>query len=151
MFWEENLAFEIAHLHKAAELLKKYEKKDWQEVIPCGDFPEPISLHENIDYVRKILSETVQFTSTEGGYVKVGDLPSDAEFFKHQGVVNPTVQIVPSHNVIDDFIKRRGMDYRYQIAPSPILELRSRREDNTTVGRMPNAAQSTGFYCNTCI
>ena len=26
--WEENLAMEIAHLHKAAELLKKYEKKN---------------------------------------------------------------------------------------------------------------------------
>ncbi|MBQ8407149.1 MAG: hypothetical protein IJY38_04440, partial [Clostridia bacterium] len=60
--WEENLAMEIAHLHKAAELLKKYEKKEWQEVIPDGKFPAPLSLHENIDYVRRILGSTVQFT-----------------------------------------------------------------------------------------
>lgn len=44
--WEENFAMEISHLHKAAELLKKYEGKDWQEVIGDGEFPEPLSLHE---------------------------------------------------------------------------------------------------------
>ena len=53
--WEENLAMEIGHLHKAAELLKKYENKEWEEVIPCGDFPAPLSLHENIEYVRAVL------------------------------------------------------------------------------------------------
>lgn len=42
--WEENFAMEISHLHKAAELLKKYEGKDWQEVIgdrriPRAAFP----------------------------------------------------------------------------------------------------------------
>jgi len=146
--WEENLSFEIAHLHKAVELLLKYENKEWQEVIPDGEFPQPISLHENVDYVRKILYDTVQYTSVKDGYVKVGDLPSDAEFFKHQNVVNPTTHIVPSHNVIEMAIRKRGMDYRYQIAPSPIPELRNRREDNTSVGRKPNAAPSTKFFCN---
>ena len=78
-FWEQNLDFEIAHLHKAADLLKKYEHKDWCEVIKDGEFPAPISLHENIDYVRKILGETVQYTSVKEGYKKVKDLPKDAD------------------------------------------------------------------------
>ena len=34
--WEQNLAFEITHLHKAKELLEKYENKHWQEVIKEG-------------------------------------------------------------------------------------------------------------------
>ncbi len=147
-FWEENLAFEIAHLHKAAELLKKYEKKEWQEVIPDGEFPEPISLHENIDYVRNILGSTVQFTSVKEDYQKIKDLPDDADFFRFQEITNPTTQIVPSHCVIENYICRKGQDYRYQVAPGPVEELQNRREDNTKVGRKPNAAQSTDFTCN---
>ena len=146
--WEENLSIEITHLHKAVELLKKYEKKDWEEVIPCGDFPAPISLHENVDYVRKILSDTVQYTSKREDYVKVSSLPKNADFFRFQETVNPTTQIVPSHCVIEEFIRRRGADYRFQVAPSPIPELRNRRQDNTSVGRKPNAAESTDFFCN---
>jgi hypothetical protein len=147
-FWEENLAFEIAHLHKAAELLKKYERKEWQEVIPCGDFPEPISLHENVDYVRKILGDTVQFTSDRENYVNLKCLPQDADFFRYQNKINNSVQSVPSHCVINSYIRRHGADYRYQIAPSPVPELRNRRQDNTNVGRKPDAANSTDFYCN---
>lgn len=146
--WEENLEIEISHLHKAVELLKKYEGKDWQEVIPCGEFPAPIALHENIDYVRKILGDTVQYTSKRENYVKVGCLPEDADFFRFQNTVNPDVRIVPSHIVIEEFIRRRGADYRFQVAPSPIPELRNRRQDNTSVGRKPDAADSTDFFCN---
>ena len=146
--WEEYLSFEITHLHRAADLLKKYENKDYFEVIKDPEFPAPITLHENIDYVRKILGETVQFTSVNEGYEKVGNLPDDARFFSYQKVINPNVEIVPSHNVIDMYISRRGMDYRYQVAPSPVPELRNRRVDNTSVGRKPNAAPSTSFFCN---
>ena len=146
--WEENLSFEISHLRKAAELLEKYENKKWDEVIGSGDFPAPISLHQNIDYVRKILGDTVQFTNAREGYEKIKELPEDADFFRFQKIINPNVNTVPSHNVIDGFIKRRGVDYRYQVALSPVPELRNRREDNTSVGRKPNAAPSTAFFCN---
>lgn len=148
MLWEENLAFEISHLHKAADMLEKYEHKHWQEVIGDGEFPAPISLHENIDYVRKILADTVQFTSDRENYVKLKDLPESADFFQFQKIINPTVDIVPSHNVIDMRIRRKGMDYRYEVAENPIPELRDRRVDNTSVGRKPNAAPSSWFYCN---
>ena len=146
--WEMYLSFEIAHLHKAAELLKKYEKKEWEEVIKDPKFPKPLSLHENIEYVRKILGETVQYTSCREEYVRVRDLPENADFFRFQKTIQPTAQMTPSHNVIEQFIRRRGADYRYQVAPSPVPELRNRREDNTTVGRKPNAAESTDFFCN---
>ncbi len=146
--WEENLDMEISHLHKAAELLKKYEGKEWQEVIKDGKFPAPISLHENIDYVRKILKETVQYTSDKEDYVLLKDLPADADFYRFQETVNPKTQIVPSHCVIENYICRKGMDYRFQVAPSPVPELRNRRQDNTSVGREPNAAESGDFTCN---
>ncbi|MBE7084897.1 MAG: hypothetical protein E7368_02445 [Clostridiales bacterium] len=146
--WGQNFEFEISHLHKAVELLKKYEKKDWQEVIKDPVFPKPLSLHENIDYVRKILGETVQFTSVKEEYKKIKDLPKDADFFRFQKITNPQTDIVPSHCVIEQYICRHGADYRYQVAPSPVEELRNRREDNTCVGRKADAADSTDFFCN---
>ena len=145
--WEEYLAIEIAHLHKAAELLQKYEGKEWQAVIPDGCFPAPLSLHENIEYVRAVLANTVQFTSVKNGYEKIEDLPKDADFFAYQNTMNPTTSIVPSHCVIDMHIRKCGKDYRYEVAPNPIPELRDRTCDNTDVGRIPNAAYSTDFCC----
>ena len=146
--WEENLALEIAQLHDAAELLKKYEGKEACEVIPDGEFPKPLSLHENIEYVRDILENTVQFTSVCEDYEKVDDLPADADFFRFQGMINPMTGIVPSHNVIETHERRYGKDYRFEIAPNPVPELRDRCEDNTSVGRIPGAAYSTDFDCN---
>ncbi len=146
--WEENLEIEIAHLHKACELLEKFGGKNWQEVIPDGEFPAPISLHQNIEYVRNVLETTVQYTGLLDEYVKVSELPSDANFFQYQKMINPTVEIVPSHLVIDAHIRGFGKDYRFEVAPNPIKELRNRTSDNTQVGREPFVAGSTDFFCN---
>lgn len=148
LLWEQNLAIEVAHLHRASALLEKYEGKHWQQVIPVGEFPAPVSLHENIEYVRQVLGATVQYTSVGEDYYKVEELPRDADFFAYQQVINPSVSIVPSHNVIESMIRRNGRDYRFQVAPNPVPELRCRTEDNTSVGRVPGAAQSTDFDCN---
>ncbi len=145
--WEQNLQFEIAHLHKAKDLLLKYQGKEWFEVIKDGDFPAPISLHENIEYVRRILNDTVQYTTDKDCYTLIKNLPDDADFFKYQNIINPNIDIVPSHNVIETSIRKNGMDYRYQVEPNPIPELRNRREDNTSVGRKADAAGSSSFFC----
>ncbi len=146
--WEENFEIEISHLHKAAELLKKYEGKEWQQVIPCGDFPAPLSLHENIDYVRQVLGTTVQFTGLRDGYEKLENLPANADFFRYQNIINPSTESVPSHRVIEEHIRRCGKDYRFEVAENPIPQLRNRKCDNTSVGRIKGAAQSTNFQCN---
>ncbi len=147
--WEHNLYTEIGHLYKARELLEKYEGKQWQQVIPCGEFPAPISLHENIDYVRKILADTVQYTTgRDNTYTKVECLSENADFFSFQKITNPTPEIVPSHNVIENYIRRHRHDYRFEVAENPIPALRDRRCDNTDVGRVPCAADSTDFFCN---
>lgn len=146
--WEENLRMEIAHLHKAAQLLEEREGKEWQQVIPDGNFPEPVRLHENIEYVRNILENTVQFTSVREEYEKVDLLPSDADFFAYQKMLSPSTSTVPSHNVIEERLLRCGQDYRYQIEQNPIEALRERGIDNTEVGRSPGAAKSTDFKCN---
>ena len=146
--WEEHLQMEIAHLHKASELLEKYENKKWQEVIPDGEFPRPISLHENIEYVRNILNNTVQYTGNLDEYVNINQLPKDADFFQYQDILNPSTEIVPSHIVIDSHIRSYRKDYRFEVAPNPIEQLRNRKSDNTCVGRVPNSAYSSDYFCN---
>ena len=54
LLWEEQLQKEIGHLHKAAELLKKYEKKEWNEVVD-GHFPKLLHLTSNKEYVLSLI------------------------------------------------------------------------------------------------
>lgn len=135
--WEQHFCEEVTHLHKAVELIKKYEGKEWQQVIPEGTFPELLKIGESKDYVRQILAGTVQQTSIKDNYINVEDVPSDADFFKFQGIINKNVEDVPSHKVIHEYINKNGMDYRYQDKEHPIQALQDRKCDNTSVGRKP--------------
>lgn len=82
--WEMFFEFEVAHLHKACELLNKYENKEWQEVIPNGEFPKLLLLGPNIEYVRNILKNTVNYTAVREEYASVNELPMDFDFFKYK-------------------------------------------------------------------
>jgi hypothetical protein len=125
----------VAGLHIAAYLLREYDCKEVEEVIPNPKFPELLNLGPNIDYVREVLKCTVDYTAKRENYVLVQNLEPNAEFFKYQCMVNEQVETVPSHNVIDRHIDKCGIDYRFEVAPNPIMELRNRKEDNTSVGR----------------
>lgn len=134
--WEMLLEQEIAHLHAASKNLKKYEKKDWQEVIPDGNFPELITLKSNKNYIRNIIKDTVFNTAHREGYVNINDVPENAEFFKYQNKLFKNPKDVASHKIIQEHIDRFGEDYRVQNSVHPIKELSSRKEDNVTVGRV---------------
>ena len=135
--WEMLLEQEIAHLHTATELLNQYENKSWEEVIPGGEFPELLSLHENKDYVRKVLATTVTLTGKGEGYADVSELDEDYKFFKYQKQVNAKPEEERGHVVICDHIEKYGEDYRVQDKEHPIKCLRSRKEDNFTLGTKP--------------
>lgn len=133
--WEQHFIMEVAHLHKAAELLRRFENKDWQQVIPGGEFPELLNFRPNIDYVRGVLASSAQLTAEKEQYVPVGNLPQGYEFFRFQDILNTPVEGVPSHAAIERSIQSRGRDYRFETAPNPIPELQNYKVDNTTVGR----------------
>ena len=145
--WEEHLLMEISHLKRAAELLKKYEGREVYEVIPDPAFPERLCFHENIGYVRGVLRDTVQFTSRNADYLNIAELPENAPFWGFQRQLNSNPLTVPSHAVINKYLCRNGIDYRYEVAPSPIDELRNRRRDNITVGRTALDIPQSGFEC----
>lgn len=133
--WEQHFIQEVSHLHKATELLKKYEKKDWQQVIPEGEFPKLLKLESNIDYVREIISNTVNNTSDKEKYINVSSLLESADFFKFQNKINKDIESVPSHEVIKKYIKENGTDYRFETDLNPIKELQNREGDNVVIGR----------------
>ncbi|MDD6682545.1 MAG: hypothetical protein PUE61_05205 [Clostridiales bacterium] len=132
--WEHFFQMEVAHLHHAAMLLEKYEKKQWQQVIPGGDFPAPLKFGPNIEYVRAALL-MADFTAEKEIFKPVSMLPKDYDFFRFQQAVNPDVSQVPSHQVIDQYIRKNGRDYRAETAPSPVPALQNRAMDNITLGR----------------
>ncbi|MEA5015747.1 MAG: hypothetical protein VB099_14430 [Candidatus Limiplasma sp.] len=139
--WQWLYDQETIHLAAAAKLLKKEEGKDYQQVVGNGDFPDPICLCSNIEYVRQVLGKTVQETTCRESYASVDHLAQDADFFRYQQKVNPDAACVPSHMVIKDHINQFGRDYRWESAPNPITQLRDVRVDNIDVGRVPGSVQ----------
>ena len=137
--WEMHLNMEIAHLHAAAKMLKKYEKKEWQQVIPVGEFPMLLSFDKNVEnnkaYVRDVLKNTVNNTSVLEEYAPVCSLPENYQFFAYNDAVNGSSGNVASHNVIEQYITEAGEDYRFQEKTHPVKELRCRTCDNTDLGR----------------
>ena len=128
---------ELMHLHIAEDLLKKYEGKDWHCVIPNAAFPEPLCLESNIAYVRDVLASTVENTACQEKYIDVACLPVGSDFAAYQHQVNDNLQHVMSHTVIEKYICDHGQDYRFETTTHPIIELRDRQHDNTSVGRKP--------------
>lgn len=133
--WEMHLEQEIAHLHVVAKLLSKYENKEWQQVIPTGEFPELLHFHPTKDYVREVLRNQVTLTANRENFVDINELPDDHEFFKYQEQVNKDEDEVPSHVVIANIQKENDEDYRSEDEENPVEELRDRTEDNTELGR----------------
>lgn len=138
--WEQLFNQELVHVKLAAQMLRKYEMKDWQQVVGQGVFPEPVLLCANIDYVRGVLTASVQQTGQGESYACIEQLPTDAAFFQYQRRINGDTPSVESHEVISDYINQFGQDYRWETAPNPILPLQNRTMDNVDVGRVPRSA-----------
>ncbi len=137
--WTMHYEQELSHLHYAAELLKKYEKKEWQQVIPDAEFPPLLSFNDNCEknkhYIRNILKNTVNNTSVLEDYADLNNIPDSYEYFKFNSAVNKTPSSVASHKVIDAYINEFGEDYRFTVAEHPVKSLRDRKCDNVDVGR----------------
>ena len=134
--WEQHLIAEIAHLHKAAEILKTVDGKEWQEVIPVGEFPELLVFSEQKEYVRKVLKNTVTLTGDGEDYATVNSIPDGSKFFFYQNKVNKNLNDVASHTVIEQYIDEFGKDYRFEDTKNPVMELQNRKIDNVHLGRV---------------
>lgn len=130
---------ECGHLQYVAKLLEKYEGKPWQAVYTCGgDFPELLHFEGNIEYIRGVLKETINFTRHNEDYCLLNDLPSNANYFKYQKMNIKAPEKLPSHLVIENHIKQFGKDYRFETSKNPVPALQDRKQDNTTIARTKN-------------
>lgn len=134
--WLNHFEQELKHLKIAAELLYKYEGREWEQLFLGGaEFPATIKLRSNKEYVREVM-KSVRNTAVKEDIVQLEDLDNGADFFKYQKQVNTSITNVPSHAVIDKYIKKHGEDYRYEDKPSAEKTLRDRKADNVDLGRI---------------
>ena len=132
--WKEHYEMEVAHLKLASMLLEKYENKTAETVIGCIEFPELLTLGENINYVRDVISNTIHNTFTNNKYIDTRNLDDSSNLCKYNKLLDRNPKTDPSHLVIENAIKEMDCDYRFEVAPNPIKELQDRQKDNTTIG-----------------
>ena len=132
--WEMHLHQELAHLHKAAQLLRQYEGKQWEQLVPA-EFPKLLRFHDTKDYVREVLASQIELASCKESLKNVNELPADHGFFAYQNRVNHDVNSVESHAIIEKYIQQRGQDYRAEAQPNPVPELADRKRDNANIAR----------------
>jgi rubrerythrin len=129
--WQEQLAMEVEHLHVAADLMRKYERRDPQHLFP-RELPSALSFGDNVEYVREVTSSQVSLTSVEGDLVSLQTLPKEHRYFRYQEAVNR--EGVPSQTVLVEILRRQGQDYRFETAgPHPVESFR-RREQREPAG-----------------
>lgn len=119
--WELHLQMELGHFKMACDMLKKYDKKDAEQLLPAA-FPKPIVFESNVEYVRSVLKNQVDLTADGTEFVSKKELKSDAQYFKYQNMVNSGG--APSDQVIQEHVKKTGQDYRYLLqGPHPVERL----------------------------
>lgn len=107
--WEEFLAIEINHLHTAAELFKKYENRDPEEIIG-EDIVHPCHFQSQKDYVEKILNEQIdKRLGTDKDYLYIKDLPEDWASYDIQKAVSEDG--APSEVTIRVIAQQKDRDY----------------------------------------
>ena len=134
--WEQHFEEEVAHLHEAAVLLKKFEGKVWQQVMPeGGEFPELLKLRPQKEYVREVL-KSVRLTGVEEGWEELDKVPDSFRYFGYNARINGKPQTVGTHTVIEKAITSLGQDYRVQNADHPVRALADRKKDNIDIARV---------------
>ena len=135
--WYDHFEMECAHLKEAVRLLKKYEKKDYQDVFGDGEFPILLKIGSHKDYIREVIENSITLTAKDDDYKDINKLNNSDRYFCYQEHITCNdPQTVPSHLVMEYCIKElNGEDYRYQDKPHPIKELQNRKKDNTTIAR----------------
>lgn len=110
MIWEEFLAFELEHLRIAAELIKKHENRDPEEIIG-NKIIEPCHFKSQKEYVTKVLESEIDKRldgADEMGYTTIDNLPDGWVNYDLQDAVNEDG--APTERTIQLICKAEGRD-----------------------------------------
>lgn len=92
------LGYELEHLRIAGEMLKKYDKRDPEEIVGTT-LPTPGTFEENKAYVADVLFNTVnKRLMPDGAFARIDALPSNWPSYAYQRIVNASG--APSEEVV---------------------------------------------------
>lgn len=117
--WELHLNMEIEQLRVAGDLLRRFDGKEPEEVLPL-ELPEPVLMQENKEYVRSVLATQVDLTADHLDVT----MERPARYGAYQAAVHGDGP-VPSEEVIDLNRAEHGREYRLETeGPNPVERLR---------------------------
>lgn len=123
--WERLLNEEIEHLRIACEMMRRYEGKEPEEMLP-RELPEPVIFQSNIDYVREILATQTDYTEHEMQFMPMAEVQDNSRYEMYQRSVNDGMGFIPSQRVIENTIRDQQQDYRLEKAPHPVQRMQTR-------------------------
>ncbi|MFG1708943.1 hypothetical protein ACFLIM_37675 [Nonomuraea sp. M3C6] len=106
--WELHLSMELEHLRLAAELFRRFDGRDPDQVLAPA-LPPPVTFEPNKAYVRDLLATQIDCTTLGTGYVWEAH-----ERFSRMREVVMGGEKAPSEQVIDDNRTVSGQEYRLE-------------------------------------
>ncbi|MGW0802499.1 hypothetical protein [Nonomuraea sp. NPDC002799] len=94
--WELHLTMELEHLRLAAELFKKHDGRDPEQVC-APELPAPVTFEPNKGYLRELIATQIDYTTIGTGYVQEAH-----ERFERMRDALMGGEKPPSERVIDD-------------------------------------------------
>jgi hypothetical protein len=118
--WELHLNFEIGQMQEAARLLRTFEGREPEELLPPELPGVPLTFEPNKQYVRDVLAATVDLRTDLEDYATLDALPDDHRFHRFQSTVNGGG--VYSEDVIEQTRQARGQEHRDETdGPNPVF------------------------------
>lgn len=117
--WELHLNMELEHLRIAAELFRRHDGRDPEEVC-APELPAPVTFEPNRAFIRELLATQIDVTTLGTGYVR----DMHERFERWQREINGD-GMIPSEQVITDNRHKSGEEYRLELdGPHPVPSLR---------------------------
>ncbi|HEX7135559.1 MAG TPA: hypothetical protein VF228_23485 [Iamia sp.] len=117
--WELHLNMEIGQMQEAARLLRTFEGREPEELLPPELPGVPLTFEPNKQYVRDVLAATVDLRTDLEDYATLDSLPEDHRFFRFRDIVNEDGSY--GEDVIDATREARGQEYRHETdGPNPV-------------------------------
>jgi rubrerythrin len=109
--WERMLSYELGHLNLVAELFKKHERRDPQEIVG-SQLPEPIPFESQREFVRLTLAREVNLRASGPDFVEAEQEPqSSLDYRNHMNSEGS-----PSETVAADYVWQPGTELTRKIA-----------------------------------
>jgi hypothetical protein len=114
--WELHLNMELEHLRIAADLLRRNDNRDPEEIVG-RELPAALTFEPNKNYLRELLATQMDLTTLGAGYVRDQHERFQSMQDRIHGGEKP-----PSERVIDEHLERFGDEYRLETeGPHPVF------------------------------